>query len=151
MSQDNSYDSRQDTYDHISAVRKNLSSVRWLLEIAALVHDDSKLREPEKSMYDEWVPKLRKAEYGSDEYKAALVGMGEGLKHHYEHNRHHPEYFSNGIAGMTLTDLIEMVCDWHASATARGQSVNMQVNAERFGIPPVLVSIIENTLKSLPS
>lgn len=146
---ENKYDSTQDTYEHITAVRKALVTVRWLLELRGLMHDNSKRFEPEKSMYDKWVPKLREAKYGSDEYKAALAGMGEGLRHHYALNPHHPEHFNDGIKGMSLIDVIEMVCDWHASATARGKPVNVQANAERFGIPPELVAIIENTLRLL--
>jgi len=33
--------------------------------------------------------------YGSSEYKDCLTEMlGEALGHHYEHNRHHPEFFA---------------------------------------------------------
>jgi hypothetical protein len=42
--------------------------------------------------------------------------MGDGLKHHYSHNRHHPEFFGeDGVDGMTLVDLIEMLADWKAA------------------------------------
>jgi hypothetical protein len=35
--------------------------------------------------------------------------MGDGLKHHYAHNRHHPEFFGeDGVDGMSLVDVIEM-------------------------------------------
>ena len=33
-----------------------------------------------------------------------------------EQNRHHPEYYEDGIAGMTLVDLEEMLSDWEAAS-----------------------------------
>jgi hypothetical protein len=42
--------------------------------------------------------------------------MGDGLKHHYAHNRHHPEFFGeDGVDGMSLVDVIEMLADWKAA------------------------------------
>jgi hypothetical protein len=39
-----------------------------------------------------------------------------GLKHHYAYNRHHQEFFGeDGVDGMTLVDLIEMLPDWKAA------------------------------------
>lgn len=74
--------------------------------------------------------------------------MGEGLRHHYAHNRHHPEHFPDGVNGMTLVDLIEMLADWKA-ATERGRDVDLartlQMNCERFGITAQLVDILVNT------
>ena len=54
------------------------------------------------------VPKLRELTFGSDEYKVALVGMGEGVKRHYAANRHYPEHYENGVNDMTLADIVEM-------------------------------------------
>jgi len=69
-------------------------------------HDLSKTREPEWAVYDMFVPPLRATAYGSVEYLTLVDAMGEGLRHHYAHNRHHPEHFANGINGMTLVDLL---------------------------------------------
>ena len=63
------------------------------LEYRSACHDESKLEEPEKSMYDNFTPKLRGSTYGSDEYKGFLKDMGEALQHHYKVNTHHPEHF----------------------------------------------------------
>jgi hypothetical protein len=87
-----SYDSTQDTLDHIARVEGYLSLCADYLRIRAAKHDASKLQEPEKSLYDEWTPKLRDMTYGSDEYKAALKEMGPALQHHYANNRHHPDF-----------------------------------------------------------
>ena len=85
------YDCTKDIMLHISLVRRYLNKV--ILELAmerVPNHDASKLQEPEKSMFDRFTPRLKEVEFGSDEYKAALVDMGDALKHHYANNRHHP-------------------------------------------------------------
>ena len=42
------------------------------------------------------------------------------LKHHHIGNSHHPEYYPNGIYGMSDLDLCEMVCDCVARAQEFG-------------------------------
>jgi hypothetical protein len=112
-------------------------------------HDVSKLQEPEKSMFDQWIPRLKEIEFGSAEYKDALTKMGDALEHHYENNRHHPEHFDNGVAGMNLVDVIEMVCDWKAAAYLKGETPNMDYLVQRFNISDQLRNIIVNTLNWL--
>jgi len=74
--------------------------------------------------------------------------MGEGLAHHYENNRHHPEHFADGVAGMTLVDVAEMLADWKA-ATERVKdgdlTRSLKIQQERFGLSDDLVSILRNT------
>ena len=146
------YDSTADTLDHIRKVQARMCVV--LLELRALAdrHDASKFQEPEKSVFDRMTPILRTLTYGSDEYKAALVEMGEGLKHHYAHNSHHPEAHADGIAGMSLLDLVEMLADWKA-AVERVKEGSMEqslpINIERFGIDPQLAAILRNTVREL--
>jgi hypothetical protein len=66
-------------------------------------HDLSKTQDPELAVFNEYTPKLKDSTYGSDEYKGYLAAMGEGLRHHYAANRHHPEHFTDGVDGMTLS------------------------------------------------
>ena len=123
------------------------------LENRAEVHDDSKRVEPEKSAYDRAVPEMRKHPYGSPEYKAATKALGTALQHHFEHNSHHPEHYPEGIAGMDLLDIVEMLCDWRAAAERPpgDGTVRMTVNVERHRIEPQLAAILANTLaKYLP-
>ena len=113
-------------------------------------HDLSKTREPERAVYDEVVPQLRAATYGSAEYRTLVDAMGEGLRHHYAHNRHHPEHFANGINGMTLVDLVEMLVDWKAASerTAHGDfAASLTINRERFDVAPQLMDILVNTVR----
>lgn len=147
------YDSRLDTQDHISRVERGLDVVREHLRRRAVDHDRSKLESPEKEMFDEYTPRLRDTEYGSDEYKQALEEMGEALRHHYAHNSHHPEHFAKGIRGMSLLDLIEMLVDWKAAGErhADGGDIfrSIEMNQERFRYSDELREILENTARGL--
>ena len=87
--------------------------------------------------------------YGSDEYKEFLAGMKPALDHHYAENRHHPEHFENGIDGMDLFDLVEMLFDWK-EATERHNNgdilKSLDINEKRFNISPQLKQILANTV-----
>ncbi|MCL5744573.1 MAG: DUF5662 family protein [Acidobacteria bacterium] len=143
------YDSTEDTRKHQEIVRAVMHRVIVQFVARSIEHDRSKLMEPEKTAYDRCVPRLKAAQYGSEEYKAAARDLGDGLKHHFEHNRHHPEHFPQGICGMTLIDVIEMVCDWYARASENGSPVRLEENAKRFHIEPQLAQIIANTVAEL--
>lgn len=110
-----SYDSTPDTLWHSLRVAELMGELIKELLDRSIRHDLSKTREPERAVYDEFVPRLRAATYGSAEYRTLSDAMGEGLRHHYAHNRHHPEHFADGINGMTLVDLVEMLADWKAA------------------------------------
>lgn len=146
------YDSTQDTVNHIVNVRALLDDAIVELQYRAKVHDKSKLEEPEKSMYDEFTPKLKAMTYGSDEYKASLKEMGVALQHHYEHNNHHPEHHKNGINGMSLLDLVEMLADWKAASLRHADGdilKSLETNRVRFGMSDQLFEIFRNTLLEL--
>ena len=146
------YDSTQDTLDHIGKVQLRIATICDNLTARAAVHDLSKFYEPEKSVFDRMTPVLRTLTYGSDEYKAALVEMGEGLKHHYAHNAHHPEHHADGIAGMSLLDILEMIADWRAASDRvnnGSMAQSLEVNIARFGIDPQLAAILANTVREL--
>lgn len=146
------YDSTNDTIDHIGKVQELLEKVVINLEYRAADHDDSKLQEPEKSMYDEFTPKLKSSTYGSNEYKGFLKDMGAALKHHYENNRHHPEHYPDGINGMSLLDVIEMLADWKAAGMRHADGdmqKSLEINMGRFGISEQLAKILRNTVKEL--
>lgn len=144
-----SFDSRPATYEHIDKVRGLLLGCAEDLMRRAHDHDRSKLEDPELATFDEFTPKLKDLVYGSDEYKACLEAMGPALAHHYANNSHHPEHFKDGIRGMTLLDVVEMLCDWKA-ASMRTRNGNLRgslgLNQKRFGYSEDLQSIFENTL-----
>jgi len=146
------YDSYNDTRLHINRVRELLGQVRSDLDRRGLIHDDTKLRPPEKAIFDEFTPKLRGATYGSDEYKGFLKAMKPALDHHYAVSRHHPEHFEAGVASMNLVDLIEMLADWRA-ASERHANGNLyrsiQINADRFGMSGWLKDCLLHTAEDL--
>lgn len=143
-----SYDSTADTLHHSRRVGELVNAVVKELLDRAVTHDLSKTREPELALFNEYTPKLREMTYGSPEYAASLEGLRPALDHHYATNPHHPEHHADGVAGMTLVDLIEMLADWRASTERMrdgdlGRSLT--VNSERFGISDQLLQILSNT------
>lgn len=146
------YDSTDDTRNHIGKVQDLMGVIVAQLAHRRAIHDASKLQSPEKPMYDEFTPKLRDLVYGSDEYKECLKQMGPALQHHYKHNSHHPEHYPNGVNGMTLLDLIEMLADWKAAGMRHAtgsMEKSLEVNQVRFGLSDQLFEIIRNTVKEL--
>lgn len=146
------HDSTADTQAHINKVQVRIAEIQADLDTRAAQHDRSKLREPEKSGYDRLVIRLADVVYGSDEYRAALAEAHDTIAHHYAANSHHPEHYANGIAGMSLLDLVEMLCDWKA-ASERALQGSIQQSLEhaiaRFGIEAQLAAILENTVRDL--
>jgi hypothetical protein len=146
------YDSTSDTLAHIEQVRELLEAVISNLHYRASVHDASKLRDPEKAVFDEYTPKLRDTTYGSDEYKTFLDGMGEGLNHHYAANDHHPEHWQHGVQDMDLLQVIEMLADWKAATLRHADgslSRSITQNAERFGYGIEFYRLLWNTAKRM--
>lgn len=147
-----SYDSRPDTWRHINTVQGLMIRVVGNLADRAIVHDQSKLESPEVEIFDEFTPKLKDSTYGSDEYKGFLSSMKTGLDHHYAVNSHHPEHYPNGILGMSLLDVIEMLCDWKAATMRHADgdlAKSIEINQSRFGYSDELKSILVNTAKEL--
>lgn len=143
------YDSRPDTYKHIMRVQKYLFACISELLNRASEHDLSKLEGIEKEAFDIATPKLRDTEYGSEEYKATLREIRPAIQEHYRFNSHHPEYYENGINGMSLFDLLEMLCDWKAAGERHELGGNItrsiELNKERFEITDQLAGILQNT------
>ncbi len=138
-----------ETIRHINAVRDNISLLVFELLERAKRHDESKLASPEREIFGAHHDELGKVEYGSQEYKDLLEKVKPAILNHYSKNRHHPEHFSKGMDEMDLIDVLEMICDWTA-ATSRNKNGNIhrsiEINSEKYGIPPMLASILSNTV-----
>lgn len=147
-------DSKPDTIAHIERVQELIQSAINNLARRATVHDLSKLQEPEKSAFDRLKAlSLSGMAYGSDEYRACLRKEKPAIEHHYKNNSHHPEYYENGVDGMSLFDVLEMLLDWKA-ATERmkdGGDIrkSLEINRDRFKLSPQLESILANTIKEM--
>jgi hypothetical protein len=78
--------------------------------------------------------------------------MGVGLEHHYAVNDHHPEHFAEGIHGMDLLQLIEMLADWKA-ATMRHNDGSLREsifkNASRFAYDETMTMLLLRTSANL--
>lgn len=127
------------------------AAVENLLQIA-LLHDLDKFDREELDLFAKYSPKLRTCEYGSSEYFQYLKELKPALERHYKINRHHPEHFPEGIAGMNLIDLLEMIVDWLASTKRQKNGdifKSIEKNQKRFGYGDELKQIFENTAKFL--
>lgn len=150
------YDSTADTQAHIERVRELLSVMRGALVVRGEQHDASKLETPEKEAFDRVGPpgaiSYSKGAAITPEYQASLDALKEGLDHHYAHNSHHPQHYSNGIDGFSLLDLVEWFCDIKAAGERyKGGNLadSLTANKERFGISDQLYTILVNTQKEL--
>ncbi len=146
------YDSTEDTKEHQRRVAEMLTIISLQLLKRGTSHDDSKLEDPEKEMFDRVTPLLALSTYGSPEYKETLAEMKEGLEHHYEKNSHHPEHYVLGIREMTLMDIVEMFCDWKAASLRHedgSMEASIQINKKRFQIHDQLANIFRNTAHDL--
>jgi 16S rRNA C967 or C1407 C5-methylase (RsmB/RsmF family) len=143
------YDSRPDTYKHIQVVQGLLGKVLRDFIRRSEEHDQSKLYTPEVEMFDEFTSKLATSTYGSDEYKSFLKALEPALAHHYANNSHHPEHYPDGIRGMNLLDVLEMLCDWKAATLRHNDGdirKSIEINQGRFGYSDELKQLFYNTL-----
>ena len=147
------YDSKEDTRAHIRAVQVAMQKPIVKLMHRATLHDKSKLEPPEKAIFDRFTPVLKALKYGSDEYRSCLLEMKPALDHHYQVNSHHPEHYPDGIDGMSLLDLMEMICDWAAAHQRHDPpgtfEHSFKVNVPRFKIGPQLEKILRNTVREM--
>lgn len=148
------YDSTADTQDHINKVQVRIAEMQANLDQRAALHDRSKLEEPEKSAYDNLMRFKASKDmiYGSPEYAEGLKILGPALDHHYAANDHHPQHTPEGIAGMSLLSLMEMLADWRAAGERYKEgsiAQSLAHNRERFGISDQLFAILQNTVNEL--
>lgn len=149
------YDSRKDTEKHIEKVSLYIDKCIDEMVERSISHDQDKIDDPvEKALFDEYTPKLAGCTYGSEEYKEFLKGLKPALDRHYKNNRHHPEHFEDGIKGMNLIDLLEMICDWKASSERHEDGDilrSIEINQKRFDYSDELKEIFINTIHFLRS
>ena len=150
MTENKSTDALRKTWEHIDLVMRLLASAQIELMRRQFTHDRSKLVSPEWEMFEQITHKLEGMTYGSAEYEEQRKAMlGEALDHHYSHNRHHPEYFKDGLQGMNLFDLLEMFIDWNCACLRHKDgdiNVSIEVNRDRFKMSDELVQIFKNTV-----
>jgi hypothetical protein len=143
---------REETLKHIHRVRVLLDIVISEFRMRAQEHDKSKLESPEAEVFEEYTTKLKGTTYGSPEYMQFLKEMAPALTHHYQYNSHHPEFYEDGIKGMNLFDLLEMLVDWKA-ATERHDDGSLErsieQNQKRFDYSDETKGFLRNTAKAM--
>lgn len=142
-----------ETIAHIQKVQSYMFIAITKVMDRLIKHDQSKLSEPELSVFSSARHALSELTYGSPEYMSQMKEhLAPALQHHYQKNAHHPEYWPNGIRDMSLIDLLEMICDWTAASQRHRDgsiSRSIDINAERFGYGDELRLILHNTIKDL--
>ena len=146
------YDSTLETLKHMRLIQRYLLDVASRLMTRAVNHDESKLGDFEKPFFDALGNEISGLTFGTDEYRQQLEKIAPTLEHHYKHNSHHPQHYENGINGMCLLDLIEMICDWKAAEERHDDGdihQSIAISQERFGISDQLTQILTNTANRL--
>ena len=141
-----------DTILHISEVSENLEVVVSQLKQRGLAHDRTKLQALEFDGFVSTREKFKKANYGSPEYQECVDLTKPAVDHHYKNNRHHTGFHKDGINGMNLIDIMEMICDWRAAARRSPDKKledTLDYAADKYKIEPQLKKLIINTLKEL--
>jgi hypothetical protein len=149
---ENNYDSTPETLKHIKRVAQLLTEAATELIRRANIHDNSKLENPEKELFDEYTGKLAGCTYGSEQYDEFRKALSVALQHHYKNNSHHPEHYENGVDGMDLFDLIEMFFDWKAAGERHNNGnifKSLEINRARFKLSEQTESILINTAVNL--
>ena len=129
--------------------------IMWLsIWSRGVVHDASKLEEPEVGAFARHSGKLATSEYNSKEYHDGIrqLDLNGALAHHYKKKPHHPEHHQDGIWDMSLFDIVEMFCDWQAAVLRQKDGClleSIDSNTERFSVSPQLASIFRHTVKEL--
>jgi hypothetical protein len=139
--------------EHQELVKKLIYAVCDELETRGAEHDQDKLETPEiYEVYEDVFDELDDCEYGSPEYKKIFKrpDVAEAKEMHVTENRHHPEFFKDGVKDMNLVDLVEMVCDWCA---ANQRSVDpsyleesLEINCKNLGITGLAKNWLKNTI-----
>jgi UDP-N-acetylmuramate-alanine ligase len=140
----------QEIRKHVRYVQIFLHKFSEDLTNRGIVHDNSKFSEPELSGFSENIDNIPNLVYESDEYKKRWLEMKPIIDVHHKSNRHHPEYWMNGVEDMSLSDIVEMLVDWKASSMRYKDgslAKSVDINCEKYGISPQLKKILLNTIR----
>lgn len=139
----------EDTQNHVIDVNKVLQVIISELSKRGKYHDYSKFSDEEWPIFQRVLDKQETAKFGTPEYEEVKKELAPALNNHYKENRHHPEHFIDGIHGMNLVDLLEMLADWSA-ATKRHKDDNIlnsiEFNSKKYEISDQLKTILINTV-----
>lgn len=141
-----------DLEKHLALVRNNILQIILWLSQRGICHDQSKFSDIEIDAYLTIKDRISAVPFGSAEYETIKQEIQYAVDHHYQHNRHHPEHFKNGINDMNIVDLIEMFCDWVAANKRNPQNDvhhSIDVCCDKYKIPDMLKQIFHNSTELL--
>ena len=79
-------------------------------------HDSSKYSDEEFFAYRKhYYPTQTEKSYGDEYLSRVEEEYNEAVKHHYANNEHHQEHWvdaNNTLIDMSLSAIVEMICDW---------------------------------------
>ncbi len=139
-----------DLENHLQIIRSNILQIIFLLSDRGIKHDQSKFSDIELQSYIKVKDKLSQLPFGSKEYEEVKSSIQPAIDHHYKHNRHHPEHFTNGMYDMNIIDLIEMFCDWVAANKRNPQNDihnSIDVCTDKYQVPSMLKQILHNSVE----
>ena len=138
------------TLKHKELIAKYMAKFSAEVTFRAAIHDDSKFRRDEFEAYAECADEFDQHPFNSQEERALREKLYPAMSLHKQRNRHHPEHFENGMTGMNLIDLLEMLCDWKsASERTPGDSIRtaLPILKEKYNISPQLMNVLTNTIR----
>jgi hypothetical protein len=139
--------------NHIDKVKALMNKMAKAIVRRGEDHDKSKFNEPELTLMTKYLDDMKETKYNSPEHKELMKKIEPAREHHYKENSHHPEHYKNGIKGMDLLDLFEMVCDWKVASEQNNKdgSIEQSIkeNQKRFSYGDELKQILLNTAKFL--
>lgn len=135
---------------HQNLVRRRMGGVARNIYNRGEHHDESKFEEPEYTGFSQG--SQFKGKFGTEEYEEGKRKIKDTLTVHYANNDHHPEHFPDGICGMSLMSLTEMLVDWMcANQTDRkmkGEEL-IEIMDKKYNLGPQLKSIMKNTIDEI--
>lgn len=135
---------------HQAGVQLKLERLILELNKRCRTHDNSKLQEPEYSLWKK-MDEEQRCPYGTKEYFDKIERNKKVFDLHYKNNNHHPEHYENGILDMDLVDIMEMLCDWisYKDCISYSEAKETILNqAKRFGIDAQLIFLLLNTINN---
>jgi len=135
---------------HKEDIAKMLAKFAGEISYRSAIHDNSKFDTDEFNACSENVNEFGKHEFDSPGERELRLRLSDAFSSHRKKNRHHPEHFDNGIDGMNLIDLLEMVADWRSASNRNaGDSIrkSLPIVQEKYKISPQLMNVLTNTIR----
>ncbi len=132
---------------HKHLVTLNIIKISIKLWIRAIKHDASKFQLEEVKGFS--ISNLQESTYGTEDYYKSHEDIISAIDRHHRRNSHHPEYYENGVEGMDIVDLVEMICDWEAAVKLHNKGSfenSLEHNVSRFNLSPQVTNIVKNTI-----